>query len=167
MSFFLSFFLSLTLFFRLIPWNIEALCVHFPAWASKTWTGRRCASSLPGETGRAPAGSVNRASPLSWDFIGFLCKPRNISFSSFLFHSFADAVSPEGSPGSCGGWTPAKALLAKKNEETITMEATNSNIARILIGLENHYSLRDNFQRLKANSMFLSSTIFQVCLCES
>ena len=57
-----------------------------------------------------------------------------------------------------------KALLAK-NEEMIIMEATNSNIARILIGHENHYSLQDNFQRLKANSMFLSSTIFQVCVC--
>ena len=53
-----------------------------------------------------------------------------------------------------------KALLAKKNEEMITMEASSSNIARIRIGHENHYSLQDNFQRLKANSMFLSSTTF-------
>lgn len=42
-----------------------------------------------------------------------------------------------------------KALLAKKNEEMITMEATNSNIARILIGHENHYSLQDNFKDLR------------------
>ena len=59
-----------------------------------------------------PAAYVNRASPLSWDFIGFLCKSRNISFYSFLshsfIHSFANAVSPEGSPGSCGCWTPAQ-----------------------------------------------------------
>ena len=82
--FFFSFFFSLTFFFRLIPWNTEALCVHFPAWASKTWTGRRSASSLLQETRRAPAAYVNRASPLSWGFIGFLCKQRNISFYSFL-----------------------------------------------------------------------------------
>ena len=32
--------------------------------------------------------SVNRASPLSQGFVSFLCKPRNISFCSFLSHSF-------------------------------------------------------------------------------
>ena len=32
----LSFSLSLPLLFRLIPWNTEALCVHFSAQASKT-----------------------------------------------------------------------------------------------------------------------------------
>ena len=86
----LSFFLSLTLFFRLIPWSTKALCIHFPAWASKTWTGRRSASSLPRETGRAPAAYVNRASPLSWGFIGSLCKPRNISL--FLASIFLSAT---------------------------------------------------------------------------
>ena len=35
-SLYLSLSLPLPLFFRLIPWNTEALCVHFPAWASKT-----------------------------------------------------------------------------------------------------------------------------------
>ena len=35
-SFSLSFSLSLPLFFRLIPWNTEALCIHFSARASKT-----------------------------------------------------------------------------------------------------------------------------------
>ena len=85
---FLFFFLSLTLFFRLIPWSIEALCIHLSAWASKTWTGRRSVSSLPRETGRVPAASVNRVSPLSWSFISFLCKPRNISlFLSSIFLS--------------------------------------------------------------------------------
>ena len=66
-----------------------------------------------------PTAYVNRASPLSWGFIGFLCKPRNISlFLSSIFLSatfflylslnlFTDTVSPEGTPGSCGGWTPA------------------------------------------------------------
>ena len=48
-----------------------------------------------------------------------MCKPRNISlFLSSIFLSatfflylslnlFTDTVSPEGTPGSCGGWTPA------------------------------------------------------------
>ena len=82
-SFFLFF--SLTFFFRLIPWSIEAPCVHLSTWVSKTWTGRRSASSLPRETGKAPVASVNRAN-LSRSFIGFLCKPRNISlFLSSIF----------------------------------------------------------------------------------
>ena len=85
---FFSFFLSLTLFFRLTPWSIEALCVHLSTQVSKTWMGRCSASSLPRETGRAPAASVNRASSLSRGFIGFLCKARNISlFLSSIFLS--------------------------------------------------------------------------------
>ena len=76
-------------------------------------------SSLPRETRRSPTAYVNRASPLSWGFIDFLCKPRNISLflasiflsaTFFLYLSlnlFTDTVSPEGTPGSCGGWTPA------------------------------------------------------------
>ena len=79
---------SFTLFFRLIPWSIEAPCVHLSAWVSKTWTGRCSVSSLPWETGRAPVASVNRANFLSWSFIGCLCKPRNISlFLSPIFLS--------------------------------------------------------------------------------
>ena len=84
----LSFFLSLTLFFRLIPWSTGALRVHLFAWASKTWTGRRSASSLPLETGRVPAAYVNSASSLSWGFIGFLGKPRYISFFFLLYSPY-------------------------------------------------------------------------------
>ena len=81
-------FFFLTFFFRLIPWSIEAPCVHLSAQVSKTWTGRRSASSLPRETGKAPVASVNRANFLSQSFIGFLCKPRNISlFLSSIFLS--------------------------------------------------------------------------------
>ena len=55
-----------------------------------------------------PAAYVNGASPLSWGFIDFLCKPRNISLflasiflsaTFFLYLSlnlFTDTVSPEG-----------------------------------------------------------------------
>ena len=88
----LSFFLSLALFFRLIPWSIEALCVHLSAQASKTQMGRCSASSLPRETGKALVASVNRTSLLSWGFISSLCKQRNISFYSFLSHSFISFI---------------------------------------------------------------------------
>ena len=122
--FFFLFFSLLLSFFRLIPWNIEAPCVHLSAWVSKTWTGRRSVSSLPWETGKAPVASVNRANFLSQSFIGFLCKPRNISlFLSSIFLSatfflylslnlFTDAISSEGTLGSCGGWTPAEKEMA-------------------------------------------------------
>ena len=40
-----SCFLSLSLFFRLIPWSAEVLCVYFPARASKTLLRRRFAPS--------------------------------------------------------------------------------------------------------------------------
>ena len=58
--FFFLFFSLLLSFFRLIPWSIEAPCVHLSARVSKTWTGRRFASSLPWEIGKAPVASVNR-----------------------------------------------------------------------------------------------------------
>ena len=80
--------LPLPLLFRLIPWSMEAPSVLLSAWVSKTQRGRRSAPSLPQETGRAPVASVNRANFLSQSFIGFLCKPRNISlFLSSIFLS--------------------------------------------------------------------------------
>ena len=90
-SLYLSLSLPLPLFFRLIPWSMGAPCVHLSARVFKTWMGRLSASSLPQETGRAPVASVNRANFLSWSFIDFLCKPKNISFSplfSYLQHSY-------------------------------------------------------------------------------
>ena len=46
LSFFLSLSLSLSLFFRLIPWSTEALWVYFPARDSKTFS-RRCSAPSP------------------------------------------------------------------------------------------------------------------------
>ena len=81
--------------------------------------GRRSASSFPWETGRVPVAYVNRASPLSGTLLAF-CVNQGILDSFFLLFShlqyylylslnlFTDAISPEGSPGSCGGWKPAK-----------------------------------------------------------
>ena len=49
-------------------------------------------------------GLHEQSKSLVWGFISFLCKTRNISFYSFLshsfIHSFTNTVSPEGSPGS-------------------------------------------------------------------
>ena len=79
----------------------KALCIFFPA-------RRRSASSLWRE---GTCGLHEQSKSLVWGFISFLCKTRNISFYSFLshsfIHSFTDAVHPEGTPGSCWGWTPA------------------------------------------------------------
>ena len=97
----MSFFLSLTFFFRLISWSIEAPCIHLSAWVSKSWMGRRSVFSLPRETGKAPVASVNRANFLSQSFIGFLCKPRNISLSLssiFLSSTFFPYLSLNQSP---------------------------------------------------------------------
>ena len=98
---------SFLFLFRLILWSAGALCVHFPAWASKTHS-RRClrwgtfsysrGCLLPTWTEQVPC----------WGFIGFLHKPRNISLFSLLyflnfkilslslslFLSVADAVLP-------------------------------------------------------------------------
>ena len=53
--------------------NGKALCIFTPS-------------------GKASVASVNRASPLSQGFISFLCKQRNISFYSFLSHSFISFI---------------------------------------------------------------------------
>ena len=74
MSFFL--FLFLSLFFRLIHWSTEALWVHFPAQASKTLS-RRCSAPSPHREGTW--GLCEQSKPCARGFIGFLCKPRNIS----------------------------------------------------------------------------------------
>ena len=110
--------LPLNLFLRLISWSIEALCDQLSARVSKTWMERHSASSLTRETGREPVATVNRANFSSRSFIGSPCKPRNISlFLSSIFLSatfflylslnlFADTIFLEGTPASCGGWSP-------------------------------------------------------------
>ena len=80
--------LSLPLFFRLIPWNTEALCIHFSAQASKTHARGSQRWGHPPLFKWAPVAlHIDGASFLSWDLISFPCKPRNISlFSPLLFH---------------------------------------------------------------------------------
>ena len=94
----LSFSLSLPLFFRVIPWSTEALCIHFPAWASKTRSRRRSASSfwLEGalhlhSSERVSAASVNRASPLPGALLAF-CINQGILAS--ILSSILKEISP-------------------------------------------------------------------------
>ena len=78
------YFISLGLFFRLIPWNAGALWVHFPAWASKNHS-RMCARWAPSSIRESACGLCEQSKSLLWGFIGFLCKPRNISLFSLLY----------------------------------------------------------------------------------
>ena len=79
--------LSLPLFFRLIPWNTEALCIHFSARASKTPVrGSPRGGTLCYSSGHLWP-YIDDVSPLSRGFIGFLCKPRNTaSFLPYFLH---------------------------------------------------------------------------------
>ena len=81
--------LPISLFFRLIPWNAEALHVYLFAWASKTHSrGSPRRGTLCYSSGHLWP-NVDGTSFLSWDCISFLCKPRNISLFSpliFLLH---------------------------------------------------------------------------------
>ena len=75
---------SFLFLFRLIPWSTGALCVHFPAWASKTHSRR----SLRWGTFSYSRGCLwptwTEQVPC-WGFIGFLHKTRNISLFSLLY----------------------------------------------------------------------------------
>ena len=104
----LSLSLSFPLFFRLIPWSTKALCIHVFAWASKTWPGRCSVSSLLQETETVPVAYVNRASPSSGVLLAFCVNQGISSLHSILSlpSPIADAVPPEGIPGSNQGWSP-------------------------------------------------------------
>ena len=83
-----SFFFSLSPSLSFSGWSLGAqrlsAFTFLPGLLRPDGEGTLCLQSGK----RAPVASVNRASPLSWGFIGFLCKQRNISFYPFLSHSF-------------------------------------------------------------------------------
>ena len=56
--------------------------------------------------------SVNRASPVSGTLLAF-CVNQGISASFSVLYSLANAVHPEGIPGSCWGWTLVVSQLGK------------------------------------------------------
>ena len=102
---------SFLFLFRLIPWSAGALCIHFPAWASKT-NSRRCLRWGTFRNSRGHLRPTWTEQVPCWGFIGFLCKPRNISLFSLLYfinwkilslslylfiYSFTDAVLPRDS----------------------------------------------------------------------
>ena len=104
---------------------------------------------------QAPVAYVNGVSPLIWDFIGFLCKPRNISlFVYFLncnilylsiYISLTKSLSPSislnkqishrqrrprfGYPGSNWGWTP---VLGEKTATARGQSPHNSHRAEVV-----------------------------------
>ena len=111
---------SFLFLFRLIPWSAGALCVHFPAWASKTHS-RRCPGWGTFSYSRGRLQPMWTEQVLCWGFIGFLRKPRNISLFSLLYflnckilslslspfiYPFHQRHPPKGTPGSNRGWIP-------------------------------------------------------------
>ena len=119
---------SFLFLFRLIPWSAGALCVHFPAWASKTHS-RRCLRLGTFSYSRGHLRPPWTEQVLCWGFIGFLRKPRNISLFSLLYFLNCKILSlslspfiyclsfncqcrpPEGIPGSNWGWTLANSYV--------------------------------------------------------
>ena len=75
---------SFLFLFRLIPWSTGSLCVHFPAWASKTHS-RRCLRWGTFRDSRGRLQPTWTEQVPCWGFIGFLRKPRNISLFSLLY----------------------------------------------------------------------------------
>ena len=100
---FLSF--SLSSSFRMIPWGTGALWVHFFAWASKTRSGRRPASS----SGRGrPASSPHQEGPCGlheWSKF-YVNQGRSSLFLSPFTFLIADAVILRDSldPAGAGPW---------------------------------------------------------------
>jgi len=107
---FFFFFFSLCSSFRMTTWNTGALWVHFFAWASKTQSGRRPASSPHWE---GTCGLREQSKFCMRSFIAFLCKPRKIKPLSLPFYfPYCWCRPPEGIPGSYWGWTPVKKLFS-------------------------------------------------------
>ena len=78
----LSLSLSLSLFFRLIPWSAEALWVHFPALASKTLLRRH---SEPSPHWEGAWGLLEQSKPRAGALLAF-CINQGISVSFSLLY---------------------------------------------------------------------------------
>ena len=74
--------LSPSLFFRLIPWSVEALWVHFPARASKTLLRRR---SVPSPHREGTWRLSEQSKPHARTLLAF-CVNQGISVSFFLLY---------------------------------------------------------------------------------
>ena len=113
-SFFLFFFLSLSLFLFQDD-SLEnrgslssLICPGFEDSLGKVPSVFRGGDALRlHPTERAPVASVNRASPVSRTLLAFCVNQGRSSlfFSPLYLSSFADAIPPEGIPGSFQGWS--------------------------------------------------------------
>ena len=115
-----SFLLSLS--FRLILWSTGTRCAHSPAQASKTLLRRRTVPSPPREGARC---LHERRKPCIKDFIGFLCKPRNISlFLSLFYFLIVDSGPPGSGPlKDLNKWRPNRSLVHLANSDKLTPRA--------------------------------------------
>ena len=129
-------------FFRLIPWSTGALCVQFPAWASKTHL-RRCLRWGTFSYSRGRLQPMWTEQVPCWGFIGFLHKPKNISLFSLLYFLNCKILSlslspfiyclsfncqcrpPEGIPGPNRGWTPVMKEAQDQLEKDKCSSLTN------------------------------------------
>ena len=92
----LSVSLSLSLSLRLILWSAEARWATFlPRLLRLSREGALCLHPLE----RVPGAYVKQCKPYVKGFIGFLCKPRNISlFLSLFYCLIVDSGPPDSSP---------------------------------------------------------------------
>ena len=79
---------SFLFLFRLIPWSSGALCIHFPAWASKTHS-RRCLRWAPSAIWEGACGLREQSKSCAGALLAF-CVNQGIS-ASFLSSIFLTA----------------------------------------------------------------------------
>ena len=79
---------SFLFLFRLIPWTAGALCIHFPAWASKTHS-RRCLSGEPSAIWEGACSLLEQSKSCAGALLAF-CVNQGIS-ASFLSSIFLTA----------------------------------------------------------------------------
>ena len=103
MSFFLVSF-SFLFLFRLIPWSAGALCIHFPAWASKTHS-RRCLRGAPSAIQEGSCGLHEQSKSRAGALVAF-CINQGLSasflssifltakFFPYLFLYFSESLTP-------------------------------------------------------------------------
>ena len=108
----LSFSLSLSLSLRLFLWSTEVLCVHFPAWASKTLS-RRCSAPSPHWEG---AWGLHEQSKSHAGALLAFCINQGISASfSLLYFLIVDSGPPGSDPlKDLNKWCPEQELGTRR-----------------------------------------------------
>ena len=115
---------SFLFLFRMIPWSTGALCIHFPAWASKTHS-RRCLRWGTFAIREVTCGVSEQSKSRAGALLAF-CVNQGISASLlpsifltakffpylFIYPFNRRCRPPEGTPGSSQGWTPTVCSLS-------------------------------------------------------